>query len=115
MGGGCLLHSLDFMLSLSQNPERIYNGFDTRSSALFMGCLLALVPLSESFRHWAARRWLVPIAVPSAVFIGLESKSPILGLGGYQVFALMAAWLILAATGVLGLMGFRRRFRRSAV
>jgi peptidoglycan/LPS O-acetylase OafA/YrhL len=87
-------------LSLSgSSPERIYNGFDTRSSALFMGCLLALVPLSESVRHWAARRWLVPIAVLSAVLIGLESKSPILGLGGYQVIALMAAWLILAARG----------------
>jgi peptidoglycan/LPS O-acetylase OafA/YrhL len=96
-----------FTLSLSGSSlARIYHGFDTRSSDLFVGCLLALMPLSEAVREWAARWWLVPTAVLLAAL-----WEPIIWLGGSQVIAvakfpvigiainLMAAWLISAAPG----------------
>lgn len=100
LAAGCLaLSTLAYLvLSLSgASSARIYNGFDTRSSELFVGCLLTLAPPSKFIRDKASRWWPVPIIVISAIVIGIWP--PVLGPVVFQTVALMAAWIILIAPG----------------
>lgn len=67
---------------------RLYNGFDTRSDAIFIGCALALVPWRLT--DW----WPVGVAVLVATFILLPWDDQILLFGGYTVVAIAAAFVI---------------------
>jgi peptidoglycan/LPS O-acetylase OafA/YrhL len=78
---------------------RIYDGFDTRSSELFVGCILALISLPPTTAHLLTRSWIVPVTICLIVVFTLHLNSRFLGFGGLQFVALMAAWMIVAAQG----------------
>jgi peptidoglycan/LPS O-acetylase OafA/YrhL len=76
---------------------RIYNGFDTRSSELFVGCFLALISIPPKIAQALARSWIVPATICLILVFILHLSSRFLEFGGLQLVALMAAWLIIAA------------------
>jgi peptidoglycan/LPS O-acetylase OafA/YrhL len=78
-------------------PADIYYGFESRSSELFVGCLLATTALPGTVENAAARLWFVPVIALTCVLLFAQWESRWLGLGGFQVIAFAAAWLIVAA------------------
>lgn len=85
------------------SPDRIYNGFDTHSDALIVGCALSLLNLNKNLEIIAKNYVLLPIAL--LVFIPATSSenayfSQIVGL---SITAFTSAWIIVAAlqTGIL--------------
>jgi peptidoglycan/LPS O-acetylase OafA/YrhL len=79
------------------SPADIYYGFETRSSELFVGCVLATTTLPGSVQVAAARLWFVPVIALTCVLLFAQWESRWLGLGGFQLIAFAAAWLIVAA------------------
>jgi peptidoglycan/LPS O-acetylase OafA/YrhL len=82
-------------LSLEE-VNRVYNGFDTRSAELFIGCLLALLPISKNMARRARQYSSFPIVLIALAALTLDWNSPILIFGGYHVIALSAAWILIA-------------------
>lgn len=78
--------------------ERVYNGLDTHSETLLMGCLLAVCEPSVPDRvgQWAARLIAVPIAgIGAQIF--LFSPATAIGQGvGNVLIGLLASWLVFA-------------------
>lgn len=79
------------------DAERTYNGFDTHSDGILLGCLLALAPLPRGLSVWAAQWVVLPLAFLTAVLIAVGYRSvPVQAFGMFAV-ALAAAWLVVAA------------------
>ena len=77
--------------------ERIYHGFDTHADPLLIGCALAMAPLGDATRRWAARWAAIPAAVTLAIVLGLNATSPSAQSLGTTATALASAWLVIAA------------------
>ena len=81
-----------YLYHAGASDDRIYNGFDTRTDGLLIGCALAL---GQPFR-WAGiagRLWPMPVIVAAAVF-GAVPWSGLWTLSGTLVTA-ATAWLVL--------------------
>jgi peptidoglycan/LPS O-acetylase OafA/YrhL len=81
-----------YLYHAGASDDRIYNGFDTRTDGLLIGCALAL---GQPFR-WAGiagRLWPMPVIVAVAVF-GAVPWSGLWTLSGTLVTA-ATAWLVL--------------------
>jgi peptidoglycan/LPS O-acetylase OafA/YrhL len=72
-------------------PPRLYNGFDTRSDSVFIGCALAFVVSRVGFL------WPIGLAGLLAMFIFPKWNSPFMFMGGYTILALSAALLVAGA------------------
>jgi peptidoglycan/LPS O-acetylase OafA/YrhL len=97
---GCLTISTVVGVSLVVSgfaPAHIYYGFGSRSSELFVGCLLATTALPGRIEAAAVRSWLWPVMALTLVLLFAQWDSKWLGLGGFQMIAFAAAWLIIAA------------------
>ena len=92
---------------------RIYHGLDTRIDTLLSGCLLALVPLTQTHRCFVARLLLCPILILALITLTLEWTSPFHFLFGLPISALCSAWLIVAALAGKPDELFRRALRWS--
>jgi peptidoglycan/LPS O-acetylase OafA/YrhL len=75
---------------------RIYAGSDTRSSELFVGCLLALWPPSVKVSTFAAKFVCVPLIVLAVTSLTLEWSTGFMICGGFHLVALLTAWLLIA-------------------
>ncbi|MGY3576829.1 acyltransferase family protein [Bradyrhizobium sp. USDA 4504] len=75
---------------------RVYNEFDTRSSEMFIGCLLALLPVSDRISMLLKLLSPVPILALALVSVTLDWRSPILMYGGYPAIAALTAWILIA-------------------
>jgi peptidoglycan/LPS O-acetylase OafA/YrhL len=96
----CLAISTLVCVSLAASdfpPADIYYGFESRSSELFVGCVLATTALPGTVENAAARLWFVPVIALTCVLLFAQWESRWLGLGGFQAIAFAAAWLIVAA------------------
>ena len=87
------------LVHLGAPPVRTYTGFDTRADALFVGCAIALVPLSPRLVDAASRFVVLPIAAIAAVSLLVPWNADWVHLGGLTLFALVAAWLLIACLG----------------
>jgi len=74
---------------------RIFFGSDTRANQIFVGCLLALVPM-QAISRLAARTWLVPAAALGTIVAAGTTVPRWFDLVGSLIVALSAAWLIAA-------------------
>jgi peptidoglycan/LPS O-acetylase OafA/YrhL len=92
---------------------RIYHGLDTRIDTLLVGCLLALVPLTQTHRCFVARLSLCPILILAIIALTLEWASPFHFLFGLPIVACCSAWLIVAALAGKPDGLFRRALRWS--
>jgi peptidoglycan/LPS O-acetylase OafA/YrhL len=78
--------------------ERVYNGLDTHSEVLLMGCLLAVgAPfVSCPIGRWATQTISVPIVAIAAQMFLFARDTPFAQGIGNIVIGLLAAWLIVA-------------------
>ena len=79
-------------LSVGVTPERIYNGLDTHTDGLLLGCLIALSP--PPIRR---REWLIAATILLAICLTTSSDTPWMNFTGYLVVALCSGALLLAA------------------
>jgi peptidoglycan/LPS O-acetylase OafA/YrhL len=87
---GIMAWRLDLFLH-GATVDRLYNGFDTRSDSLFVGCLLACSPLFSSI---VARVWPIATALILAEALTLHYDSPLLPEGLFTLTALASASII---------------------
>ena len=74
--------------------ERTYNGFDTHSDGLLIGCCLAFLPSTRSL--WLAGwRACIPFVIMAAVMLFVRYTWMIKEAVGLTVVALLSAWIIL--------------------
>ena len=80
------------------DPERTYNGFDTHADALLIGCVLALLPPGAPLLLAARRFSAVPLAGLVAMVLLLPHRTLATQTFGLTLTALLAAWLVVAAS-----------------
>jgi len=76
--------------------ERTYNGFDTHSDALLIGCALAFAKSGSSLESLSLRFGWVPISVILLFSVVLTHDSPFAQSFGLTITAIAAAWLLWA-------------------
>jgi peptidoglycan/LPS O-acetylase OafA/YrhL len=69
-------------------PVRVYNGLDTHSDGLLIGCLLATMP------KLSGRLWIIPAAGLLAFAYFADEENPLMLGTGLVAVNLLAAWLI---------------------
>jgi peptidoglycan/LPS O-acetylase OafA/YrhL len=79
------------------DPERTYNGFDTHSDALLIGCALSLWPARGAISDWAAKLAVVPVCALALIFATLAQRTAFAQIAGLPLASLAAAWLIVAS------------------
>ena len=80
------------------DPERTYNGFDSHSDGLLIGCLLALGN-PHRFVQTAARYAVIPAIAMLCIFLLLPHRTIFTQTFGLTLSAAISAWLILGAMG----------------
>jgi peptidoglycan/LPS O-acetylase OafA/YrhL len=81
-----------YLVLHGEPPYRTYNGFDTRSDALFIGCLLALSASLLPARLKAF--WLMPVGALEFIALFANWDAPWVHLVGFDIIAVSAAWII---------------------
>ena len=94
---------LSFVPALSADGTfRIYYGSDTRAAEISIGALAALADLRWRGEPWFARRFggvgALGLVVLVVAWGALRVESPVLYRGGFAVYALFSAAVVLAAT-----------------
>jgi peptidoglycan/LPS O-acetylase OafA/YrhL len=73
---------------------RTYNGFDTRSDSLFIGCFLALS--SSLLPSQLKAFWLIPAGLLEFIALFANWDAPWVNLVGFDIIGMSAAWIIFA-------------------
>jgi peptidoglycan/LPS O-acetylase OafA/YrhL len=90
-----------FLVYSGAEPDRVYNGFDTRAETLLFGCLLAALP-TDRFASINRRFWFVPLCSLLLCLFFLpetdnwnpgEHWKAVFTLG-FSMIAVCAAWVI---------------------
>jgi peptidoglycan/LPS O-acetylase OafA/YrhL len=76
------------------DDDRIYGGFDTRLDALFVGCLLATLPLAADNRLLSGNAWMIPAALLALLVFVTSYDARWYQLGGLTLIAGCSAWLL---------------------
>jgi peptidoglycan/LPS O-acetylase OafA/YrhL len=79
------------------DPERTYNGFDTHSDALLIGCTLALFKPGKEFAQLARRTAVLPVLGIAAILATVGLRTLAAQTIGLTLAALCTAWIITAA------------------
>jgi peptidoglycan/LPS O-acetylase OafA/YrhL len=74
--------------------DRIYGGFDTRLDALFVGCLLATVPVAADNRLVSGKAWMFPALLLAFLVFVTSYDARWYQLGGLTLIAACSAWLL---------------------
>lgn len=92
----CIWRGVLLMNGASIN--RVYQGFDTHSEVLLIGCAMALLEphLSERVKEAATRWIIVPIIALALDFLFMPVDQPIGQAVGLPIVGLITAWLIIA-------------------
>jgi peptidoglycan/LPS O-acetylase OafA/YrhL len=77
--------------------ERTYNGFDTHSDTLLIGCTLALIEVRPQIARYAKRFELIACAAMVFVFICVPYNLKITQAFGLSLVGLLSAWILIAA------------------
>jgi peptidoglycan/LPS O-acetylase OafA/YrhL len=85
-----------YLVCSGADPERTYNGFDTHSDALLIGCALAFAKSGSPLESFSLRFGWVPIFVILLSSVTLTHESPLTQSFGLTITALAAAWLLWA-------------------
>ena len=83
------------LASSGVDPERTYNGFDTHSDGLLLGCIIALVS-RERLGAAASKSVVIPFAGLIVILIFLHLRTYFAQSAGLGISAIFAAWIILA-------------------
>jgi len=88
-----------YLLTQGASLERLYNGLDTRSDGLVLGCFIGIVLpfVPVPIMSWIARLVLVPATLMAVALFMVPWDEPALYMGGYTLTALCCGWLLLAA------------------
>lgn len=85
-----------FVIFRGGSVERTYNGFDTHSDALLIGCLLSF--LSDTARYWLGRARWISLAFFGIAFFAAPYDAPGMQLIGLTVVSIFAASMITGAS-----------------
>jgi peptidoglycan/LPS O-acetylase OafA/YrhL len=84
-----------FLASTGAEPERTYNGFDTHSDGLLLGCVIALLPRLR-LGAVASKSIVIPVAGLISIFFFLQFRTYFTQTAGLSISAVLSAWIILA-------------------
>ncbi len=80
------------------SAERTYNGFDTHSDGLLMGCFIAFMPWTN-VKELARKTVTVPAIAILAIFLLLPYDARFTETIGLSIAAFFAAWIVIALQG----------------
>lgn len=83
-----------YLLSTGATTSRLYNGFDTRSDSLLVGCLIALAPVSSlvpTLRSFV----LLPVALLAWLSFTMGDEGEAFHTYGITLIAVASGWIIL--------------------
>lgn len=83
------------LASSGADPERTYNGFDTHSDGLLLGCIIALLS-RQRFGAVVSKSVVIPVVGLILIFLFLHMRTYLAQTAGLGVSAIFAAWVILA-------------------
>ncbi len=86
-----------FLALHGADPERTYNGFDTHSDALLIGCAVALMPLSVKLRSFLAQLAIVPAIGLAAMIFLVPHRTIEAQTFGLTAAALCTSFIMIAA------------------
>ncbi|SON55551.1 O-acetyltransferase OatA [Hartmannibacter diazotrophicus] len=86
-----------YLVALGVDPERTYNGFDTHSDGLLIGCILALWRVPSGLKRFCSAGWWLPAVGLLAIFLFAPHRSAFTQSVGLTVTSLLSAWLVIAA------------------
>jgi peptidoglycan/LPS O-acetylase OafA/YrhL len=91
-----------YLVTHGAPSARVYNGLDTRSDALLIGCCLALVPTPPVLLRFINDTWLVWVAAMGSLLVWLRwDAASTLTLGISLVAALAAVLIVASRHGIL--------------
>ena len=83
-----------YLLYTGSSIERTYNGFDTHSDGLLIGCFLALIPSRPSRDKYAAKLMVFPLLGLILIILFLRYDAPFTHWVGLSIASLLSAWII---------------------
>lgn len=86
-----------FLAFSGADPERTYNGFDTHSDALLIGCALALTTLGPWVLKAARAAVAIPLAAMAVMLATMHDQSFFTQTIGLSLTAICAAWIMVVA------------------
>ncbi len=84
-----------FLASSGADPERTYNGFDTHSDGLVLGCIIALLS-RQRLSAVLAQAVAIPVIGLLLIFFFVHVHTYFAQTAGLGISAILAAWIILA-------------------
>lgn len=78
------------------DDERIYNGFDTHSDGLLLGCFVALINKSPRIIELASSTIIIPLTGLAYILIRVPHHSSLSINIGFALVSFFAAWIIIA-------------------
>lgn len=83
------------LASAGADPERTYNGFDTHSDGLLLGCIIALLS-RHRLGAVLSKGVVIPVVGMLLIFRYLDVRTYFAETAGFLMSAIFAAWIILA-------------------